>query len=325
MPALRRNVHTVGAPELPDVILAKRVAERISAPIRHVVPEYPAATEVAEHMQAYCAETCATTPATTAIRMHAFDAMSNPSSLLLDGGFGEIARAQFLGRLRYAWRFPNPAKLAKKLVVTRADVFTPDVTAALWAGWEREVEQCFVQETVPYDDRHNKLDWIAIRTRLPNFYAYEQARLDGVVQNYMPFAQPSFLAAVLATPVRQRSHGRVFKQTIRKETPALAKLPLIKGSNHYPFWLPVFWASVAERIPILKRTSQQPTQHTLFRYPNLVGDMVHTSATRTCGWYDQSKLDTLFERFQQQDVRAARALDWWLSFEFWRQSLRHHA
>ena len=83
----------------------------------------------------------------------------------------------------------------------------------------------------------NWIDLFALRTRLPNASAPEQARSDSEFINYMPFIQPAFLKRVFETPVPERKNSKIFHEIIDDNSPMLKHFPLVKDGVIYPFRL----------------------------------------------------------------------------------------
>ena len=169
----------------------------------------------------------------------------------------------------------------------------------------------------------NFLDVLGVRTRLPNFFGFEQNRLDGVIPNYMPFAQPSLLRALFQVPLALRRNGRLFRHLIRSQRASLAGYPLVKGGVSYPFRLPTAPAYAWTKLKT--RLGQGYTDPLRLRFLETLKpfalDAVHAQAARTYPAYDHARLTRLVEAFYDGRTDLAVQVDWWLAFEMWRRVL----
>jgi hypothetical protein len=170
----------------------------------------------------------------------------------------------------------------------------------------------------------NFLDLLVIRYRFPNYAGYGQQFMDGKLVNYMPFAQPSFVRAALATPVHLKKNGRLFRKLIRRFRPSLARFPLVKGYQTYPFALPPLpaWAWTKAVSPLHARFVDPGPQQILLTLSEFVKDAVRSSAVRNFGPYDHPAILTMVNEFYEGKIEHALRLDWWLHFELWRRSLQ---
>lgn len=318
------GLHTFGDASDPDVLLSEQLAQAVDAPRQHLAYPDPSAEEVLAIIERHVVQTCATIPATAALKLAAYAPLEAQHRLMIDGGFGEIGRRQFLNRLRYQrpLRFTDRA-LFFAFSVQRADVFAADVHHALRQGAEAQLAEVFaLARDAPVAGGANRLDLLSIWTRLPNFFGHEQARLDAEVVNYMPFAQPAFLSAIMATPVGKRRHGRMYKRTIRQRTPALADLPLAKSGTTYPFGASTLGAWAVAKVK--KRWGEHYTDLHRLIYLQRLEPMVRDLATGVAHvpLYDTAKVERLVAGFYSGDASQAVALDWWLAFELWRRALQ---
>jgi hypothetical protein len=171
----------------------------------------------------------------------------------------------------------------------------------------------------------NSVDLLAVRTRIPNYGAPEQARLDGEVLNFMPLVQPAFLRAVFAASVRARSNARFYRDLIRRHAPELTSIPLAKAGSSYPFGLPMPLALVLTRIRArVGRRFVNPDPDVLLSHiKEFVLDTAHSISAGGWPGYDIRKVqDAVDSYYFKGDARQTNAIDWWLSFELWRGSLK---
>ena len=169
----------------------------------------------------------------------------------------------------------------------------------------------------------NYLDLLAIRTRIPNFGGPEQARIDAEILNLVPFAQPSFLRALLGMPVRMRTNSRFHVEIIRRLAPVLATLPLAKSGMSYPFGLStnISWLVTKAKSQMGWRHADQEPVALLQHVREYVLDTVHSSGVAANPRYDYPGLLDAVTNFYAGDLSLARTVDWWLTFQLWQESL----
>ena len=322
------DVHIFGSESDPDVGTAIRIAngEHLHASLfNDPVPE---ADECLRRMSEFAAQAALCEPATSALRLGYYGRIQAENKLMLDGGFGEFLRRQFLNRLLFRGRGAlttlDPAAVSRFLTVDRGRIFTPETLKTMEEGVTLQLREA-LESMPPISEtgRGNFLDLFTIRYRVPNYAGPEQARLDGSALNYTPYVQPSLLDIAFSIPATERANGRIFKRLIRDLAPSLARYPLAKSGTTYPFglgsvqsWL---WTNVRSRIG---RPYQDMTRHeVLARIREFVLDSIGSRDVRSYGAYDMEYVARSAQEYYRGNLRWARTLDWWLTFELWRRSL----
>lgn len=322
------RTHVFGPDAHPDVHLARRLARREGFPQHHFDEPIPDADACLALLRNQVAQTQAVSAASSVLGLRYYGDLHARRLVMIDGGLGEAARRQFMNRLlrrgRPALRSGDPAAILPYLRVPRAEVFNEEALATMARGARQQIAALW--QALP-DPRaigeENFLDVLGVQMRLPNFFGFEQNRLDGVIQNYMPFAQPSLLRALFQTPLSLRRNGRLFRRLIRARRASLARYPLVKGGVTYPFRLPSLpaygWTKIKTRL------GRTYTDTTRLRFLDTIKpfarDAVHTQAVRTYPAYDHARLVRLVEGFYQGRSDLAAQVDWWLAFEMWRRVL----
>lgn len=323
------SIHVFGNSEDPDVRISKNIGMREEFDHQHIKSAHPDPRTLPAALLDYCGQLCATGPASTILKSYGYTFLNDQGKLMIDGGFGEIARRQFFNRLlRQGPRNlldTDPASLLQYFYVNQSELFNRETLDEMKRGVQEDLQ--LLSETMPPIQefgRENFADLLAVRTRLPSFYGYEQARLDGVVPNFMPFAQPSFLNTAFHTPIETKQDGYLFRKTIRSTCPALARYPLVKGGTTYPFRLSSLSAGIWTKIKSsFGYRFIDPTPITfLHALSEYVQDLLHSSDTVSYPAYDYKSVKNTVERFYAGDHTLASRVDWWLAFEIWRRSLR---
>ena len=321
-------LHVFGPPVHPDVRVATKLAEISGHPIQNISEDFPPAHEAWQIARRHATEANAIAPASAALSMRYFDKLNAQNLFVMDGGFGEIGRRQFMNRLLRTSRKPladrSPHDLLAAIRVDRANVFTDEVQQGLHQGALRDIEETFyARPDIDSWTDEDQIDLVAVRTRLPNFFGFEQARMDGLIPNLMPFADASFLSQVFATSLRERRRGRMFRRWIRRANPDLARVALVKGLTTYPFRLgPVAafaWTTLKGRVG--RAHADQRRGDFLQLCQDEIRDLVGSGAVRHAGCYDVHRLSAIVERYYRGEHHLGITIDWWLAFEFWRQGV----
>lgn len=330
LPAGRLQVHAFGDTGHPDVRLSRRIAEDLALPFRHFHAPVPDAVTCLDLLHAHVARTQVVSPASAILGLRYYDQLREAGCWVIDGGFGEVARRQFMNRLlrrgRRALRHLDAEGVLPHLRVNRADVFSDAALQAMLDGAVRQLEQQWATMPPPPEvGLETHVDLLGVRTRLPNFFGYEQNRLDGLAPCYMPLAQPSVVHAAFQMPLRARRGGRCVRQLIRRHRPYLARYPLVKGATTYPFHLTPMLAYLwTHAQSLVQRPSPNSIRHAfLKRLRPFALDAVASTEVNNETLYDREKLRNLVHGYYLDGHSdRAGALDWWLAFEVWRRTLR---
>jgi hypothetical protein len=322
-------VHVFGRPDDPDVVISKRISDALRLPRRHFFEPTPGLERCLSLLREQAAKTCAITPASFALTAKYYESIHSAHTLMLDGGFGEIVRRSFFNRLnrlgRKALVNGDPKAIFPHIRFTRADVFNQEAERSMRLGIERDLADLWsAMPPESFPSPEDFLDWLSVLTRLPNFYGHEQARLDEILPNYMPFAQPSVIHRLLAIPAGKRRNGAFSRKLIGTSSPMLSRFPLVKGGATYPFefrgmaaWV---WIHLKRR---LSGSFRDPTEtEFLNRLKPWILDTVHSSQFKAYTPYNHQSILRLVEQYYSGRMELGRELDWWISFESWRQAAR---
>jgi len=323
------GVHTFGDTMDPDVRIPSTIAQVLGIESYWFGESLPDVDTTVSMLRQFVAQTCLIEPASSFVKLRYYSRLREAGRLMIDGGFGEIARRQYLNRVaslgRSALRMRDVKKLFSLMRVERGDIFIQDVKDAMEQGARESVARV-VSSLPPVTDIgvENSVDLLAIRTRVPNYGAPEQARLDTEVINFMPLVQPSFLRAVFGARVSLRSNGAFFRTVIRANCPILARFALVKSGATYRFGLSTrtAWLITQIKAKLGQRFIDPAPDHFLMHIKEFVLDLAHSS--EAVGWplYDRGKIRSAVQAYFRGGNKGLRStVDWWVTFELWRRSL----
>lgn len=194
-------------------------------------------------------------------------------------------------------------------------------------GAEKQLEAIFRELPKPANlGAENWIDLFALKTRIRNYYSHEQSRLDEIGASYMPFLQPSILDNLLSMKVKHRKNGKLFKLIIKENENKLAGYHLVKGETLQPFGRSTFHArikGIVNRIAAGNSSTDEKTLTLFKKLLPLISDLVFSKIVSECGFYDQKKIRLSVENLHKgkNELSSIRELDWWLSFELFRQEI----
>ena len=323
-PAADARLHVFGEPDDPDVRVARRVAEGAARPLRVGTPGLGDADALLDALERWAVPTNALTPASASARYADVAPRVADGRIVVDGGFGEIARGQFFKRAGLLLlRRPGapPEALARVLVRPPTGLFAADLerppAADLADALGSMALGSLTLGTMPpprWPHVRAWLDWFAVRTRLPNFYGYGQDGFDLFVPSFMPCAHPAFLAAVRA--------GRPLGYGVPDR---LRRYPLVKGGREIAFGTSPLVQALRLRRAALRPAPETPGGSYAARYLRRLEEPLRSLAgsdsARTCGLYDGARLGAAIDAFYRGDDALAGPLDRWLAFETWRAAV----
>ncbi|MCK6605623.1 MAG: asparagine synthase-related protein [Ignavibacteriaceae bacterium] len=327
----RFETHTFGDPGHPDSLIASEITERFSLNHHQFNSGIPGIDDCINGIGEFSASTLVNNAASAFLQLQNYKLINGEESVLIDGGFGEIWRREFFYKL---WLQGKKALIGKNvkgiiphLMLHRADIFNDEVKILMQRGVEKQIEEALT--ILPEPTAQNLTDWLdlfAIRTRLPNYYGQEQTRLDNHLTAVMPFIQPSLLRNILRIPERNRKNGRLFREIIRTNQPQLAKLRLAKGDGTYPFYLNTLQvrllSKLRSRLRLKKHPSENNTRLLLMKMKDFIHDSIGSENFRSAPFYDHKKITGMVDSYYKGDHTNEYDLDWFLSFEVFRQMLK---
>ncbi len=316
-------VHVWGPSDHPDVDISRRIAHSQTLP-HHIFPTpVPKTDECLSLLRKRIARTQVIAPASSVVSLNHYSRLHDMGLGVIDGGFGGVARRQLMNRLlaRRAFRGPLPL-IMQHLSVNRADVFATEVGEIMRTGALEQIEEQW--NALPDDtEPANAIDLLCVRMQLPNLFGLEQNYLDEQAACYMPFAQPSVLKALFRTPLAQRRNGKLFRRLIKRHCASLARHPLVKGTITYPYGLGIYGAyAVSTLKKRLGRAYNDPRPHQFLNAMKpYVLDITGSADVQNYAPYAHASVRALAEAYYNGDLSQASALNWWLTFEIWRQTL----
>lgn len=322
------DTHTFGDPNHPDSIIASRLLVNFNRTNEVIDDELPSKDRLVELVKSYSVQTIVTNPISSILNLRFYDRLSDENRVVIDGGFGEIWRRTFANRLlllgKNTLSSKNAEAVAKYLRFNRAEIFSDEALIEMEKGIHNQINILF--EEMPDANQIGSAKWIdlfSVRSRLINYYAPEQARVDEFVTSFMPLVQKELLLLLFELRDFEKKNGRLFKQLIGQNAIPLTKLPLVKGNLVHPFKASTLVmrlnSTLKTKLGIAYKSNKQV--ELLKSLKEFIGDTIHTSEVRNFEYYDRKRLEIISDKFFSVENSYCSEVDWFLSFELFRQGI----
>lgn len=331
---LQYSTYTFEDENHPDALIMAEMVYDLKFPNTIIGAELPADDAVlVKQLRKYLVAKKVTTNSVHFLDSLPYDRFKTSNGgVLIDGGFGEIGRRRLYEKLRVRHKKEiltnDPRNIHPLFSRDRADIFSDELTNSLLAFAEEQVAQYMSASPDPASIGIDQwLDLISVRTALPNYNGFEQARVDGIITNICPFTQPEFITQIMACPIELRRNARLYRSLIERNAPQLKKYPLVKFNATYPYRFSsagaFLWTSAKRKIG--QTFLSENRINLLQRLEAFIRDTAESRSVKEYAPYDQEKVRSIIENFYSGKHWFAPQLDWWLSFEVWRQSLTFNA
>jgi hypothetical protein len=322
------ETHTFGDPSHPDSGIASDLLISLNRNNEIIDEDTLVNDKLIEQVKYYSVQSIVTNPASSFLNLRFYDRLTDRERVIIDGGFGEIWRKAFANKLLLIGRNALIKKDSKAvsgfLRYSRADIFSKEAVIEMEKGMIEQFDAMF--EEMPDIKQLSPQRWLelfSIRTRLINYYAPEQARVDQFVISFMPLIQKDILNLLFALNDSDKKNGNMFKQLIKQNASVLAKQPLVKGNIIHPFYSSSLGARVHSRLKNKLGISYQSKKPIEFQklLQEFISDVIQSSEVRNYEYYDRKKLIKIENEFLLNENHFNSKVDWFLSFELFRQGV----
>jgi|GEM_PF-1478652 len=319
------HTHTFGSKELSDVKISESIA--LSQKLTHSVYNNHSVNleTTLKLIKDYLPFTALTVPISDLIHINYHKMISESNKLIIDGGFGEIGRRQYLNKFLLGGRkiinHRNTAGLLNNISLNKGSIFNAEYRSILNRSLTDSSEEVWEKMSdAPTDNIFLWLDLLSIRYRLPNVYSHGQHCLDQISIAYMPFAQKEFLEQLLHFPSRYKINGKLYRKIIKNDNPDLQNYPLVKDYIEYPYSLGTISSHVYRKLKrkLNKGITTDPIKYELYNgLKEYISDEISSKAFLENDMYDHEKIKNIFEEYYSGNKTKLSELDWWLTFNEW--------
>ncbi len=321
------STFTFGNRNHPDSLIATKIANIYNTEHKSFDTQPNIDDDIYSKLLSFTSMNQATSPLSEYFQKLYFET-SFPDEVVIDGGFGEILRRGLFNKLLYKAsnqiQDKNAEFVSHLICMKRADIFNVDISLIFEKSTVSHFEKLF--DEMPDSKTfgtENWLDLLSIRTKLINYCSLEQARTDNFCFNFNPFSQPRILNMVFSLDLEYKKNAKLFNKIINTFTPELIAIPLVKGDVLIPFGYPTFFQKVIAKgkKKLGMNFKDKSSEIFLDRFKDMILEISNSSAVKEYPEYNYKKIQTLVQGYYSGNKSLAKEVDWWLSFEFFRQSL----
>lgn len=325
------ELFTFGNKQNNDVKIAEQISKDLSLHHTIINPENLQDSNALSNFRSYSLQTLMNNSFTSFLHLQSYNLLNKFDGIILDGGFGEIWRREFLYRLAFFSKRKILVRdfnaILQHLKLHRAEFFEQEVINKMSAGLRNQIEEIYELLPDPKEiEVENWLDLFAIKTRLANHYSHEQTLLDQSLVSIMPFVQQSVLSNLLSVDSHRKRNGKLYKEIIRNHKKELTRYPLAKGDYTMPFGISSFQSRLFLKLNkmIKKDGSRLHNRYYLPRtLTNQILDFINSKNILECGLYDRRKVENIITLLSAgtENNHLWNEIDWLLAFESFRQSV----
>lgn len=312
-----------------DNVIAQKILTDLKIPFRFFSSSPAKTSDIINSLFEYIGSTYITEPAFTSQKLMQYGSLS-PDDLIIDGAFGEMWRREFLTRLYWTGHKvveeKNMEKISNAIKYTRADIFNTDITVEMNSGINHQLNE--IIDLLPMIKEigfGNWLDVFSMKTRLVNYMAPEQARLDNFVTSYMPYIQFSLLNDLLNVPVSLRKNHRLFNKLFYPLSKELTKYKLVKGNVPYPFYFTPVMKRIYSLIysKLYSKNDNNELDLFLTGMKEFIMDSLISSAVKSYMPYNYKNISNNVNAYYRGKLENGDFVNWFLTFEIFRQILEN--
>jgi len=321
------TTHTFGHKAMPDAELSERITSELK--IKHYFLEQKSLTAFDILNNKLYPQLELSSPIAGMINYSFFKYLDETGYTIIDGGNGEIFRRAFLNRFLLTAKDTLMNKdiegIYNHLKREKADIFSEAFNTEL-KGKACSAIADFMDEMKSPGETGAELwaDLFFIKTKAAAISGPSQAILDDIAVSYMPFVQASVMNSGFALNPDERNNGRLFMKLITSGKANLKKFPLVKDNIYYPFTTSLFLSRVIQKA---KRKlgyvyNDNSKINAILLLEEFAKDRLNSQDVKSFAMYDYSKLNRLVTGFyDDKRTELFSQVDWWLSFEIWRERL----
>jgi len=324
------ETHSFGDAKHPDSDIAKQIVTNFNIEHEQINYSNHNFDDLIWKIKNYTTETLVNNAASAIMQLENYQSLSERNLVIVDGGFGEIWRREFFYKLLFEGKgyllHQNVEGIIPYLSLFRADIFSKEIIAEMNEGLHSQLLN--IIERMPPVNKMNADNWIdlfALKTRLPNYYSYEQTRLDSMVTAIMPFAQQSLISNLFGVSRKRKNNGRLFRNIIKRNCPKLSSYPLVKGVTKHPYMLNTLqsriWSMASKRMGSrYKEISNRDILLSLSK--TYIYDKINSQDVKEAGIFNNAKVRTMVDEYYHSGtMNTGYSIDWLLSFLLFHESI----
>lgn len=245
--------------------------------------------------------------------------------ILIDGGFGEFYRMQYLKKLLikgYKTFNKNKFKLMKTTLFSpKPEIFDNAVIQKLNKLLNEKITELLTILRTPKNKTEfaEIADFISYNFKLPNTYSAGQIILDQNFLSFMPFAQKDLLNIGMNISLKEKSDSRLFKNIIKHNKKELSKIVLVKNNliNPFPLNDKFVMLKLLFHNKFVKRDNYERFR-VLYNSKNYIYDLVKD--TNSDKYFNHSENLIVLNEFFAGNFSQGNYVDWLTSYILWEKA-----
>lgn len=322
------STYTFGNPHHPDNRIADRITKEIGIDHENIHKDLPGTETLINDLEKFGINLQVTNPISTYLPLRYYH-LIDPKSLKIDGGFGGFWRDKFFFKLQIAGKKAlldkNVPNIMKYLRASKPAIFNSETLKMMTESSQEQIDESLSE--LPDANEIGSKNWIdlfSVRTRIKNYYAPEQARIDDYVVSYMPLIQSSLLELLFRSKPDLKPNSKFFRKVTKENCNVLSRFPLVKGNTIHPYALSPLqgqaWCAGKQKLGFDYRDTDRIKLWNKLK--NFVMEIVESPDVKSFEHYDYASIRKLVQDFYKGNTKLAYDFDWWLSFEFFRRQLK---
>lgn len=319
------DCHTFQTEDKMDINIAEKILSDLNIQHKLFSDNIDRQNNIVSELFDYIGSTYLTESSFNSRKLMHYKSLSQ-NEIIIDGGFGEIWRREFLTRLYHFGKRDlenkNYENISNYLINHRANIFSEEYNSVMKIGIVDQIEKLVAYlPSIKEIGLGNWLDLFSLKTRLVNYYAPEQARIDNFVTAYMPFVQFIIVKDLLNMPIEKRKNNRLFKSIIHLNYSKLSKYRLAKGNMSFPFYFTPLMKRASSLIQskFNKNKELGELDSFLYKMKEFTMDSLLSKSTREYAPYEYDSIYKKVNSYYNGEKDNKQFVDWFLTFEIFRQ------
>ncbi len=317
-----------GEKNVPDVKIAYQICNSLGLENQRISLELPEPDKFFKEMIDCSSQICFSKPISEFLNLRNYNYFLDKNIVNIDGAFGEIWRRVLSTKLFVFGKKDllsrNYDNILKYLTYHKANIFNDDINELMKFASQKQIANFFnLLPEIEDIGVENFIDLFVTKTKFASSTSFEQARLDEILINFMPFAQKSLLDLLFQVKIQSRKNAKMLKKVIQKRNPKLSKFPLVKGDDTYPYYMNSLQIKIQKKIKqklgLNKKntTLENFSKITIDMFREYLLDLLNSKRVKENAAYSYKKLDDLSEKLHKNALSTQdyKELDWWFSLE----------
>ncbi len=244
--------------------------------------------------------------------------------ILIDGGFGEFYRRQYLNKifLRGYGKFniQEAGNIKNILFAPKPLIFGRETKHQMEKFITEHIRKMILSFPQPKNKKElsDVLDMISVNFMLPNVYGPGQIVLDQKFISFMPLTQIDTINNGFNIRLEQKSDSKLFKKIIKNSNGKLSRISLVKNNLENSFGLNdkfVMLKLLLDRKFIKKNNFER--YKILYTSKEYIMDLLNNTDTKNNDYLSNSENLKITTHFFNGDLSKGIFVDWLLTFIWW--------